>query len=77
MHVIEQEYNKVKQRWALIYSEQAYIREIATLEKNIQKEKLEAEKMLWHLGNQSFGCEKDIEQALKPLIKKLKYHDVA
>lgn len=76
MHVIEQEYGGVKQRWALMYSEQAYLREIVTLEKNIQKEKVEMEKKLWHLSNQSFGCEKDIEKVLKPLIKKLKYHQI-
>jgi transposase len=76
MHVIEQEYGGVKQRWALMHSEQAYLREIVTLDKHIQKEKDEMEKKLWHLGNQSFGCEKDIEKVLKPLVKKLKYHQV-
>jgi len=76
MHVVEQEYGGVRQRWALVYSEQAYAREIVALEKNIQKEKVEVEKTLWHLGNQSFGCEKDIYKALKPIIKKLKYHQV-
>ena len=76
MHVIEQEYGDVKQRWALMYSEHAYVREIATLEKNIQKEKEEVEKKLWHISNQSFGCEKDIDKLLKPLLKKLKYHQV-
>ncbi len=76
MHVIEQEYNDVKQRWALMYSEHAYTREIVTLEKNIQKEKEDVEKKLWHISCQSFGCEKDIDKLLKPLIKKLKYHQV-
>jgi len=76
MHVIEQEYGDVKQRWALMYSEHAYTREIVTLEKNIQKEKEEAEKKLWHISCQSFGCEKDIDKLLKPLIKKLKFHQI-
>jgi transposase len=76
MHVIEQKYGDVRQRWALMYSDQAYLREIVTLDKHIQKEKTEMEKKLWHLGNQSFGCEKDIEKTLKPLIKKLKYHQI-
>ena len=76
MHVIEQEYGGVKQRWALIYSEQAYHREIITLNKHIEKEKIEMEKTLWHLSNQLFGCEKDITKVLKPLMKKLKYHQV-
>jgi transposase len=76
MHVIEQEYGDVKQRWALMYSEHAYTREIVTLEKNIKMEKEDVEKKLWHLSCQSFGCEKDIDKLLKPLIKKLKYHQV-
>ena len=76
MHVIEQDYGYIKQRWALMYSEQAYTREIITLEKNIKKEHGEISKLLWHMMNQSFGCEKDIEKALKPLIKKLKYHQI-
>lgn len=76
IHVIEQEYGNVKQRWALLYSEYAYVREMATLEKNIKKEKTEMEKKLWHLGNQIFGCEKDIKKVLNPLIKKLKYHQI-
>ena len=76
MHVVEQEYGDVKQRWALMYSEHAYTREIVTLEKNIQKEKEDVEKKLWHISCQSFGCEKDIDKLLKPLIKKLKYHQI-
>lgn len=76
IHVIEQEYGNVKQRWALLYSEQAYDREMMTLEKNMQKEKAEMEKKLWHLSNQSFGCEQDIKKVLNPLIKKLKYHQI-
>lgn len=76
MTVSEQVYGDVKQRWALIYSEQAHAREVVTLEKNIAKEHQEMSKALWHLGNQSFGCEKDIAKSLKPLIKKLKYHQI-
>lgn len=76
MYVIEQDYGDIKQRWALMYSAQAYTREVATLEKNIIKEKTEMGKVLWHLTNQLFGCEKDIAKALKPLQKKLKYHQI-
>ena len=76
MHVMKKNYGGVEQRWALIFSKQAHIREIATLEKNIQKEKEEVEKQLWHISNQTFGCEKDIDKIVKPLIKKLKYHQI-
>ena len=76
MVVSEQDYGDIKQRWALMYSEHAYIREVATLERNVKKEHQEMSKTLWHLSNQSFGCEKDILKILKPLIKKLKYHRI-
>ena len=77
MHVVDQEYQGVKQRWALMYSEHAYVKEIATLEKNIQKEKEAQEKVLWHMANQVFCCEKDIDKALKPFLKMLKYHQIS
>ena len=76
MAVSEQDYGDVKQRWSLIYSEQAYVMEISTLEKSIEKEREQMSKILWHLSNQTFGCEKDIAKMLKPLIKKLKYHQI-
>jgi transposase len=49
IHTLEKEYGEVKQRWALIYSEQAYSREIITLDKNIDKEYKEITKLLWHM----------------------------
>jgi transposase len=76
IYVCEQEYGGVKQRWALIYSSQAYEKEIITLEKNILKENTEASNMLWHMGNQVYGCIKDIEKEIKKISKKLKYHQI-
>ena len=37
-HLTESDYNNVKQRWVLIFSNQAYQREIKTLQRNIDKE---------------------------------------
>jgi transposase len=76
MYPIEKEYGNVKQRWVLIYSEHAYIKEIATLDRNISKEFEETNKTLWHMSNSLFGCTKDIENQIKKLEKKLKYHQI-
>lgn len=66
----------IKQRWVLIESRQAYEREIKTFHRRMIKKSDELAKKLWHLGNQTFKCEKDAEQALKPIMKSLKYHNV-
>lgn len=75
MYPIDQNDNKA-QRWVMIYSQQAYDKEIATLEKNIAQEAAETNKVLWHLGNQLFGCVKDMDKQLLSVNKKLKYHKI-
>jgi transposase len=76
IHTVKQGYGEVEQRWVLVFSEAAYAREIATLNKNIQKENDEFSKTLWHLGNQCFGCQKDIDTEVKKISRKLKYHQI-
>jgi transposase len=76
MHMSDAQYGGVEQRWALIYSEQAYSREVKTLEKNIEKENEALTKKGWHISNQVFQCEKDAEKhALE--IKSPKYHQIS
>jgi transposase len=77
IHAVERNYGGVQQRWVLVFSEAAYAREIVTLNKNIQKEKDEITKVLWHLGNQDFGCHKDIDTEVKKISRKLKYHQIS
>src|SRR5205807_718473 len=48
------EYGGVQQRWLLVYSEQAYLRESKTLEKRIQKEKDQATRELTHWSQTEF-----------------------
>lgn len=72
--VIETRYQDVHQRWSIVYSEQAYQRENATLDKRIATIEEEQNKALWHLGNQVFACEADAEKAAQSFDKMLKYH---
>lgn len=64
------DYGEVRQRWLLVYSEQAYQREKKTLEKRLTKKDKELEKALWHLSNEVFSCEKEAYSALKKVQKK-------
>ncbi len=68
------EYGGVKQRWLLVYSEQAHLREAKTLKKKIQKEKDQAESELKRWSHTDFDCEKDSREALSRWGKQLKYH---
>lgn len=67
-------YGGVEQRWLLIFSEQAYQREVKTLEKNLKNKDDELKKALWHLGNELFKCEKDAKAALVKLDKEYQLH---
>jgi transposase len=76
MYPLAQEYGGVKQRWLLVFSKQAYAKEIKTLDKHIAKEHKEISQLLWHTGNQLFGCEKDIAAHMTHIAKKLNYHRI-
>lgn len=69
-------YAGIKQRWLVVYSEQAYAKEYATLVKCIRQENERMGKELWHLGNKMFACEADAVKAVKGFKKKLRYHTV-
>lgn len=70
------EFGGIKQRWILVYSEQAYKRESKTFEKRIIKQMAEAEKLCWHAGNQLFACESDALKEAKTIQKKYRYLDI-
>ncbi|MCI0619107.1 IS1634 family transposase, partial [bacterium] len=68
------EYGAVEQRWLLVYSEQAYLREEKTLKRQIQKEKEQQERELNRWSRTDFDCENDAKEALLRWSKKFKYH---
>lgn len=67
-------YGGIKQRWLLVYSQQAYDREKKTLLKRVAKERDDFTKACWHLGNQIFSCATDAEKSAKALNKKYRYY---
>lgn len=66
----------IKQRWLLVFSQQAYERERKTLMKRIAKEKDDCTKVCWHLGKQVFDCPNDAEKSVAQLKKKYRYHAI-
>lgn len=60
----------IKQRWLLVYSEQAYQREKKTLERKLAKQGDSLKKSLWHHSNKIFKTKALAEQALKVIGKK-------
>ena len=65
---------RVKQRWALIFSQQAYDKEVDTLDKNITKEFDELNILIKHLKNNEYGCITDANKEIDKINKGLKYH---
>ena len=63
-------YGEIKQRWLLVYSEKAYLREKKTCEKNWRKTEVEIKKAIWHLGNEVCGYIPDAENKVVELRKK-------
>jgi transposase len=70
-------YGGITQRWLIVFSEKGYQREVVTLEKNIDKERENKEKALWHLSNQPFACEADARAEAERFVKALNYHTVS
>lgn len=70
-------YGKIRQRWLLIYSEQAYSREKQTLERQLKKEYELKTKELKKFGSKTFDCECDAKSSLDAWEKTLKYHRIA
>jgi transposase len=67
-------YGNIRQRWLVIFSEQAYAREVKTFNKQIHKEFIEKSKELKVMSTETFACIKDAQKVISLFEKKLKYH---
>ncbi len=67
-------YAEVKQRWLVVYSEAAYQRELASLEKRQQRELTQAEKEWRKLCQSEYQCQADAETAAQRFNQRWKYH---
>ncbi len=66
-------YAGVDQRWLLVYSEEAFAREIKTLTKNYAKSSEQESKDFKKLCKEIFKCEQDAKKALNKFENKLKH----
>ncbi|MBF0123776.1 MAG: hypothetical protein HQL60_00405 [Magnetococcales bacterium] len=64
----------LRQRWLLVYSEQAAKRETETFNKSLEKIDEKLKKDVWHLENQLFTEESCADKACHEFSKKLRCH---
>lgn len=67
---LTQTYAGIKQRWLLVFSQEAFEQEIKTLKKNYAKKTEQEFKQLTQLLKQPFDCEKDALKAWEKFEKK-------
>lgn len=74
IHETTSKYGEVDQRWVVVHSEKALVREKRTIERAVVKEKEEVSKQIKRLGRKQFACTKDAYAAVQELENKLRYH---
>lgn len=67
------QYGGIKQEWLVVFSEDAYLRESQTLQKQYAKQSEMELKSFEKLGKETFTCEQDAQKALSSFEKTLKY----
>jgi transposase len=69
-------YADIHQRWLLVYSQQAYMRESRRLDKRVVRAQAAAEKAWRSLGQTTFQCAADAQAALAYFNESLAWHQV-
>ena len=67
---ISKTYGGIEQRWFVVESQQRRESDLKSLEKKIQKERVEVDKKLLSLKSENFACQADAETATRKLLKK-------
>jgi transposase len=73
---VESDYGGVAQRWVLVYSEGLYHREAASLQRVIDKEHAEAEKVLRRLNRREYPTPEAAQAAVETMAETWKFHTV-
>lgn len=66
-------YCDIEQRWILVFSQEAYQRELITLKKKFAKESEQEYKDFLKLCKVAFDCKQDAAKAVNTFVKKCKY----
>jgi transposase len=67
------DYCDIEQRWILVFSQEAYQRELITLKKKFAKESEQEYKDFLKLCKVAFDCKQDAAKAVNTFVKKCKY----
>lgn len=67
-------YGKIRQRWLVVYSHQAYVRESKQLDKRVAQAEEKAEDAWRSLQKRTFQCQADAQAAAAQLAKTLPWH---
>lgn len=73
---VDSDYGGVAQRWVLVYSEGLYHREAASLQRVIDKERAEAEKVLRRLNRREYPTPEAAQAAVETMAETWKFHTV-
>jgi transposase len=73
---VTSDYGDVAQRWLLVYSEGLYHREAASLQRVIDKERAEAEKVLRRLNRREYPTPEAAQAAVETMAAAWKFHKV-
>lgn len=73
---VESDYGGVAQRWVLVYSEGLYHREAASLQRVIDKERDEVEKMLRRLNRREYPTPEAARAAVETMAETWRFHTV-
>ena len=73
---VDSTYGDVPQRWLVVYSQAAFHREVATLEKKIAKAQTDAQTSLKRLENKTYVTETVASTAATELSKSWQYHEL-
>jgi transposase len=76
LYAFEITHEGIAQRWALVDSKKGRAKATKTFFRQLDKAYDKHSKALWHLGNQTFSCENDLEKSLEKLSKQLKHHQL-
>jgi transposase len=71
---VDSQYGGVAQRWLVVFSQQAYKRDVAAFQNQLTRYQEQAQQQLWHLSHREFATEEAAWVALAALEKTWRFH---
>jgi transposase len=71
---VDSQYGGVPERWLVIFSQQAYAREVATFPQQLHRHQDQAQKQLWHLRHREFATAEAARVAVAAVEKPWRFH---